>query len=402
MKNYLTLIYIISIFNVFYLTPLSIFADLFIQFFSILGIFTIVKYKYYNQDKIKYIILIITILIISSFLSSVYYLKQDSFSALIATQHLFKGFSVFYFIQNFKSNKIDLKFVFKNLIKLVWLFTIFLTFASLTKFAFTFTSPISGNKILITANKYAINILYFGEMYFLAKYFKTGKFLNLFYLGLIFTSTQLYDIQRGDIIFMFAILTICLFLYRKSFSAIKIYLIAPIFLVLVIISFNNSETGNKITNKFTQMMMAFNSEESGKIDDASIFVRLREIEFAVSGFLENPISGKGLIRSSKQKDLIGDIYFYPADIGIYGILYTFGLIGIVVYAYYIIWVVKIKFLQLNMIFSGFYIYSIYTLMYTIKDGFIMLSPTQFIFCIMLIKLSQDYSLENRNHVAIAK
>jgi hypothetical protein len=177
---------------------------------------------------------------------------------------------------------------------------------------------------------------------------------------------------------------------------------APVFLVLMIISFNKSETSNKITDKFTQMKMAFNSEETGKIDDASIFVRLREIDFAVSGFMENPISGKGLIRSSKQKDIIGDIYFFPGDIGIYGILFTFGIVGILVFLYYIRWIVKIKYTQLNLIFSGFYIYSIYSLMFTLKDGFIMLSPTQFIFCIMLIKLSQEHSFENRYHVAIAK
>jgi hypothetical protein len=384
------------------LTPVSILADIYIQIFTFLGIYTIIKHKYYNQKKVNFLIVSIVILILSSFISSKLILKQDNVSALIATQHIFKGFSVFYFIQNIKTNKINLKFVFKNLIKLVWIFTLFLTFASLTGFAFTFTSPISGSKILITANKYAINILYFGEMYFLAKYFKTGKFANLIYLSLIFISTQLYDIQRGDIIFMFAILAICLFLYRKTLSATKIYLIAPIFLVLVVASFNNSETSNKINNKFTQMLMVFNSEETGKINDASIFVRLREIEFAISGFMENPISGKGLIRSSKQKELIGDIYFYPGDVGIYGILFTFGLVGIFVFSYFIRWVIKIKYNKLNLIFSGFYVYTIYSLMYTLKDGFIMLSPTQFIFCIMLIKLSQDYSLENRNHVAITK
>jgi hypothetical protein len=147
--------------------------------------------------------------------------------------------------------------------------------------------------------------------------------------------------------------------------------------------------------------MVFNAEESGKIDDASIFVRLKEIDFAVNGFMESPISGKGLIRSSKQKDLIGDVYFYTGDIGIYGILFTFGIIGMVILSYYVIWAIKIKYRQLNIVFSGFYIYTIYILLYTLKDGFIMFNITQFIFCVLITKLSLEHSLEHRNHVSIA-
>jgi hypothetical protein len=399
--NYLIILYIVSIFNVFYLTPVSIFADVYIQAFSLLGIFTIFSHRYYKQKSTRYLIFSLIVLIISSVFSSILFLNQDGISALIATQNLFKGFSVFYFVQNIKSNKIDLTLVLKSLIRIVWFFTIFLTFASLTKFVFTFISPVSGNQLQITADKYSKDLLYLGEMYFLAKYFKTGKFINIIYLGLIFTSTQLYDIQRGDFIFMIAILIICLFLYRKYFSSFKIYLIAPIFIVLLINSFNNSEIKSNITNKFGQMLMVFNAEESGKIDDASIFVRLKEIDFAVNGFMESPISGKGLIRSSKQKDLIGDVYFYTGDIGIYGILFTFGIIGMVILSYYVIWAIKIKYRQLNIVFSGFYIYTIYILLYTLKDGFIMFNITQFIFCVLITKLSLEHSLEHRNHVSIA-
>lgn len=395
--NYLILLYIVSIFNVFHLTPFSFFADLYIHVFSFLGIVSFFSSKLYRNGILRFTFFTILALILSSIFSSVLILKQDVFSSVVAIQHIFKGFSILYIFKLFTSNRIDIYLIFRNLITTIWIFTIILTIASLTHYSFTFLSPISGKQLVITANKYSKDLLYFGEFYFLAKYFHSNKSINLLFLTLIFISTQLYDIQRGDLIFFSVTFFISLILFRKKVSTQKIYFLLPIFVLVAFLFINNSDSSNKLKDKFSQLAMVFDEEQSGKIDDASIFVRLREIDFALVGFVKHPISGNGMIRSSKQQQLIGDIYFYPADIGMYGVLYTFGLIGIYFFVQFIRRLFKFKFSKLNFLSSGLFLFLVYSIFYSFKDGSVIFNPTQFLFCYLVIHL-----LDNNNNNNIYK
>lgn len=393
MRNRIVLVYIISIFNVFYLTPLAIFADIYIQLFSIFGIFLFFFNKLYKNKVVKFIFFSISGLIISSVLSSTILLKQDLFSSLIAVQHIFKGFSIVYIFQLYIDKRINIQKIFQYLIYAIWIFTFILAVSSLTRFSFIFESPLSGKQLVITANKYSKDLLYFGELYFLAKYFHFNKSINLIYLAIIFISTQLYDIQRGDLIFFSATFIISLFLFRKKISAVKIYFLTPIVLLVGMFFLWNSSSTEKISGKFTQLAMAFDEEESSKIDDASIFVRLREIEFALEGFIKHPISGGGLIRSSKHEQLLGDTYFYPSDVGMYGVLFTFGLVGIFLFILFIRKLFTINFSSLNYLASGLFLFLIYSIFYSFKDGSVIFNPTQFLFCFLIIYLINPYSIK---------
>jgi hypothetical protein len=49
-------------------------------------------------------------------------------------------------------------------------------------------------------------------------------------------------------------------------------------------------------------------------------------------FKRHPIFGNGYFRASEKDKVIGrDIYFYPLDIGLYGILYSLGALGILIF-----------------------------------------------------------------------
>ena len=390
--NLIITLYILGVFNVFYLTPISIFTDIYIHLFSLIGIFIFFIFKLFRNSVLRFIFFSISTLIFSSILSSVLIIKQDFFSSIIAIQHIFKGFSLIFIFYLYASKKIELNIIFKNLMYFIWIFTTFLTIASLTKFSFTYLSPISGKQLVITANKYSKDILYFGELFFLAKYYFTNKSINLIYLVAIFISTQLYDIQRGDLIFFSLTFLISLYLFRKKVSSSKIYFLLPIVFLIGFLFVKNSDSSTKISQKFTQLAMVFDEEESGKIDDASIFVRLREIEFALVGFSKHPISGNGLIRSSKQENLLGKIYFYPSDIGIYGILYTFGLIGIFIFIVFVRKLFHFKFSRFNILSSGLFLFLIYSILYSLKDGIVIFNPTQFLFCYLII-----YLIDNQNY-----
>ncbi len=381
MRNYLVLLYVVSVFDVFYLTPLSLYADICIQIFSLLGLFSFVLFRLYRRVVVRFIFIALMTLILTSVLSSNLFLNQDLLSSLIATQHIFKGFSVIYLYYLIEKKKINIDKILMLLIKVMWIYTLFIVFASLTDFSFVFKSPISGNELLITANKFQKDLLYFGQIYFLAKYLTSKKSINLFYISIIFISTQLYDIQRGDIIFLILTFLITIYLFRRYFSAIRIISLGFISTFIIgILAF--SEISDDIFQKFNQATLVFSDEKI--IQDPSIFVRLNEAVFALDGFSNHPFTGNGLIRGSKKAELIGDIYFYPADIGIVGVMYSFGIIGLYMLIKFFRKIYVIDRFKLNFVSLGLYLYLIYSFLYSIKDGQIIFQPARFLLCYLII------------------
>lgn len=394
MRNYLVLLYVVSVFDLFYLTPFSLYADIYIQIFSLLGLLNFVLFRLYKKLVVRFVFIVIMTLILTSVLSSNLFLNQDLLSSLIATQHVFKGFSVIYIYYLIEKKKINIDKILMFLIKVMWIYTLFIVFASLTDFSFVFKSPVSGNELLITANKFQKDLLYFGQIYYLAKYLTSKKSINLFYISIIFISTQLYDIQRGDIIFLILTFFITIYLFRRYFSAFRIISLgfASTF-IIGILAF--SEISEDIFQKFNQATLVFSDEKI--IQDPSIFVRLNEAVFALDGFSNHPFTGNGLIRGSKKTELIGDIYFYPADIGIIGVMYSFGIIGLYMLIKFFRKIYVIDRFKLNFISLGLYLYLIYSFLYSIKDGQIIFQPARFLLCYLLIytaiKLNNIKSLD---------
>ena len=166
MRNYLVLLYVVSVFDLFYLTPFSLYADIYIQIFSLLGLLNFVLFRLYKKLVVRFVFIAVMTLILTSVLSSNLFLNQDLLSSLIATQHVFKGFSVIYIYYLIEKKKINIDKILMFLIKVMWIYTLFIVFASLTDFSFVFKSPVSGNELLITANKFQKDLLYFGQIYY--------------------------------------------------------------------------------------------------------------------------------------------------------------------------------------------------------------------------------------------
>ena len=381
MRNYLVLLYVVSVFDLFYLTPFSLYADIYIQIFSLLGLLSFVLFKLYKKVVVRFVFIAVMTLILTSVLSSNLFLNQDLLSSLIATQHVFKGFSVIYIYYLIEKKKINIDKIIMLLINVMWIYTLFIVFASLTDFSFVFKSPVSGNELLITANKFQKDLLYFGQIYFLAKYLTSKKSINLFFISIIFISTQLYDIQRGDIIFLILTFFITIYLFRRYFSAFRIISLGFVSTFIIgILAF--SEISEDIFQKFNQATLVFSDEKI--IQDPSIFVRLNEAVFALDGFSNHPFTGNGLIRGSKKTELIGDIYFYPADIGIIGVMYSFGIIGLYMLIKFFRKIYVIDRFKLNFVSLGLYLYLIYSFLYSIKDGQIIFQPARFLLCYLII------------------
>jgi hypothetical protein len=70
-------------------------------------------------------------------------------------------------------------------------------------------------------------------------------------------------------------------------------------------------------------------------DDSSANVRVPEAELALNYFNENPVLGCGKIRESRKSEFLGE-YFHSSDVGILGVLFNYGLVGLLVLGYQIL------------------------------------------------------------------
>ena len=69
MRNYLVLLYVVSVFDLFYLTPFSLYADIYIQIFSLLGLLNFVLFRLYKKLVVRFVFIVIMTLILTSVLS---------------------------------------------------------------------------------------------------------------------------------------------------------------------------------------------------------------------------------------------------------------------------------------------------------------------------------------------
>jgi hypothetical protein len=342
----------------------------------------------YKNKFFKYIFIVINLLFFLGVISSFLFLKQDIYSGILASIRVFNSFSIFVYLLWIQNQDINIDKVFRKLFNFIWIYLIFLIIASVLGLTFVFISPISGNELVTDASKIGKNIFWFGECYFLVKYVLKNNSLYLFKFLLIFIGTQIQDIQRGDILVLAVTIFFILFKFSDKKSVKKMYLLAPIFTFFLLILFSGSNLSKTVNEKFNQIFMLLDQSKVPKIDDPSVFIRLEEIDFAVSKFVESPIFGNGLIRTSKKEQLIGDIYFYPDDIGIIGILFSFGFMGIIIYIYIAKKLFKISIRDNSILYTGLYVYLFYILIYTLKNGTILYNPARYLFFLSLLTLYQ--------------
>ena len=162
---------------------------------------------------------------------------------------------------------------------------------------------------------------------FLARYVCTYRWRELIAAGLFFSANFFGDLQRAILLAMLLVVLYALLL-RRSFS-LTFRSGAWLLLGLVVV-LGNTSSRELISDKFGEASKILSRNE--KIDDFSISARVFEAEIGLEGFYDYPITGFGVIRSSLYEDIYGEgVYFFPSDIGVLGILHTFGLLGLLVF-----------------------------------------------------------------------
>jgi hypothetical protein len=396
----LIIICLTSVFGTFSNTPINKWMSILLLPLSTYGhiLFFVTKKSLRKLTKNWYLIgLLITIV---SMLTSFIHYRQSFVDSVVATQNVYRVGLVFFIYYLIIKHKVSIKELFSSLIFLGWVNLLILIFLWSIDFSIDFTTE-SGEAKVITYDKFNESFIFFSAIYYFAMFLIKGKYKFLIFSVLFFSTPHLNEVQR--VLFLSSIIVVVVGLKLVNSVMVRTKFLIPAFLVLS--AFINflwySEEGKNTLNRFEQLTKYFNPVDNSKINDSSVSIRLEENAFALERFLQHPYTGNGFYRSLNKINVVGDIYFYPLDIGLFGVLFTLGIFGFIIYIY--------QYIGLFKIIKNYRHHNVYNLASVLGLLFLMLFSlsaatsinnfSYFFFYMVLLKLSSKYNYEVVNKLS---
>lgn len=182
----------------------------------------------------------------------------------------------------------------------------------------------------------------FGAYYYAFRGFRTGRARDYVLAILLFSGAM--DKAGGRSLIVAFMLSFLFFLLRwtegrrrllvvpKSVAGITL-LVGLLYLVLPA---QVAERAGKFQDAFTA---TFTGKE---VEDASAAARVLEVVFVLPGIQKHPVFGNGFLSNQWQggrESVLGE-YFHPSDIGLFGVMYSVGLFGTILFGWQYVFAVR--------------------------------------------------------------
>jgi hypothetical protein len=389
MRLLIALIIVLIGFKTFYLTPLGVYAK-----FLIFGIATLAFIFNFRAIIKIFWFKLIGIMVLISILNSYLIFHQSFIASIIANSSLIEVFALSFIFTWLNKDAINFGSLLKWLIISAWIYSVIVFLISALHLNFAVST--SEGMVCREAGKLSKHLIFFGFFFYFFLFRRTKKFRHLLYCFWFIFVTQIYDIQRGDIIFIVVAITLFSFIQSryKGITVIGMSLSGYFTLATLNYIFANS----LIKDKFVQMSYFIQPEKWDLINDASIAVRLREIEFVMSYIVESPFFGAGLVKPGNYTDYFGDQHFYIQDIGLIGIFFSFGLFGLIYYFFTVYKTIGLQKIVINKKLNvyGLNLYLLFFVLYGLKSGISVYVPFIMLFCIFSIDFVKHQHLTSEN------
>lgn len=332
-------ILIILLFNVFKLTPLSKISTYLSFAISSFGHILFYRKKHLFPKKIKYwYYLGLTTMFISMIVGYLIY-QQSFISGIVANINFYNIGSVIVFFYFFLKKEISFIRLFSIMKYISWFLVVFIALMVIMDFKFINQSELTGNIVIVNAGKLSKDLTNFFGVYWLSLFLIKNNYKYLLFSLLFFGANHFYEIQRFVLLVDILLIFISILIIRKSNRAIKVIVPALFSLGFIYIFLSSSSTGQAIIDRFVEATKLF-TEDSNSITDTSSAARVYEIDLAINKFRESPLFGNGFYRASDANKVIGEeAYFHVSDIGIFGVLFSLGIFGVILFLqqYRLIW-----------------------------------------------------------------
>ncbi|MGN6616905.1 MAG: O-antigen ligase family protein [Ilyomonas sp.] len=414
MKSYyrfLNYIFLAVLFSFIFGTPLRSYDNYFALACIFISIFFIGKKLFSKSDIyfsfVRTILLLFLFLLFNSIIASWMAVHQSPLDSLKANIAYLQLFLLVFYAFIFSKKKISIEGFKKAFIVFIFLELIFLVL-----FQGQDKDAVKTGDAMIAADHVSKNFIRLGVMCSFSIFLKKGKTLyGLIAIFLLCFPNIISDFQRAYFTIALMMMGLSFILVKKTTKSVNQFLLggalALIFLI-VIVTFNFSNgIISTVTQKYSAVIAAMqgNKQES----DPSVRIRFWEAKVALQFFKDNPLIGSGRPGPTAFYNLLGRVY-YPADVGVVGVLGTFGIIGFLIYGYLFFLAVKlfIKVLQRSKAYSAFTIgltiYCLNLAIESLQTGVLLLRPAFFLFIYLLARYSkqtdEETELENVESEAI--
>lgn len=281
----------------------------------------------------------------------------------------------------------------QSILKASWilLFVFFLLFISGYSFR-----PSSDDELSLGYASLMKGLLNLGAVIYLTYFFKKDHFKYLLLSLILFSANHWADLQRFVLFTFLVAFTILLFNFRNRNVGLKIIALGLIVLPLLTTVLASTKFGQTFSSKFLSAFELLDPTKS-EIEESSVAARISQIHYAWENIQEHPLTGIGKIRSSEKTEAIGLDYFHVSDIGVIGIWFSFGLLGILIYFKQIQTLLR-NTLKRRLFFHHSYAEFIVFLTFLVVQSFLtgrsVHAPAEFMLTLAFIEFGKYTSTEN--------
>ena len=312
---------------------------------------------------------------------------QSYFSGFIASSSIFivgTSFLIYYLLIRYS---ISMELVRKSLLSTAWVFLAF--FALLFLLQVQFPSSTSSDTVFgfQSLRKGIVNL---GAIIYLVQFFKKNHFKYLAFALILFSVNRWADFQRY-LLFVFAMcLGVLLFNYRKRTVGLKIIAITIFVVPILVTVLSVTPIGQEFAKKMSATFEIF-EENSDDFSDSSMAIRVTQSLFALESIKKYPLTGVGRIRSSEKDKVSKTSYFHVSDIGLIGILYSYGIFGLLIFfkqSHYV-WKSLAKGALIREVLSAeFKLFLLFLIIHTILTGRSLNSPAEFMCILVFVEVGR--------------
>lgn len=333
---------IIIISGALYGTPLqliSISSGIFISliFLTLFGHFIFFEKKSNSKGigiSKNYLLLLLLIPLISAIKANVVF-GQSILNGISSNLNFIMYLSIIYFYYYFKNKKNPILLLQKSIQILGWFSLLVLCFFKIIYPEFSFTIPSFDGTTEYTYKMYSVSspfIVWVGFIY-LAKFKVTNKLIDIIFF-LLFVSFPIIFFNARTFTLMLLLCLIIFFVKElRTSRKLKLIGINTIVIFAFIIIYGLSTSLNKFVDQKVDLFGdAFSATKGNNVDDFSANARVLQVGIALSYINDNLLLGSGVLRDSTKNDFLNE-YFYPSDIGLIGVLFNFGIIGMLILMY---------------------------------------------------------------------
>lgn len=379
-------------FDALALTSVAKYAKYFSMALSAVG-FGIFGFYFRKFPKIiRQFGVLFTLLLVISIISANLIHNQSYFSGIIASSSITivgSSFLIYYLLIKYS---ISLETAKRSILTASWVFLVLFAFL----YAIHIQFPSSSGENIFGFQSLRKGIINLGAIIYLTQFFKRNHFKYIVFAILLFSVNHWADFQRYILFVFIMCLGALLFNYRNRTVGLKVMAIVIFIVPVVATVFSTTEFGQEFTKKINNVFELF-EEDSENYTDSSIAIRVTQSVFAIKNIAKYPLTGVGRIRSSEKDKVTDTKYFHVSDIGLIGILYSYGLFGFLIFlkqCQYLWKALARGALIRESINAEFKIFLLFLIIHTILTGRSLNSPGEFMCILVLIEVGR-HQLQNK-------